>query len=69
MFMVADHSPRDNKLSQDELTWWFRNYEGMDGYVSRQASRTFIRLLDDDHDGALNADGKSRDTVKMAAPM
>ena len=69
MFMVADHSPRDNKLSQDELTWWFRNYEGMDGYVSRQASRTFIRLLDDDHDGALNADGKWRDSIKMAAPI
>jgi len=56
MFYTADLN-RDNKMSEQELTWFFRNIVRYDDYVAQLYGRRFIRLLDGDNDGGLNRDG------------
>lgn len=54
MMMIASDRNRDNKLSEAEITWFYRNVVQYSAYVSQTFGRYFIDIADLDHDGLLN---------------
>ncbi|WAR04995.1 hypothetical protein MAR_020364, partial [Mya arenaria] len=53
MMFTADFD-NDGKLSESEITWFYRNVARYDDYVAELYGSGFIEIADYDNDGLLN---------------
>lgn len=56
MMMIVADSNHDGKLSETEITLFYRNVIQYTYYVARTYGRSFIEIADLDHDGLLDSD-------------
>lgn len=66
MMLTADQN-RDNKLSEAEITWFYRNVALYSDYVSQQYGQMFTEYADTDNDGLLDPDELLHMLVAMEA--
>lgn len=56
VMMISSDMNGDEKLSEAEITWFYRNIVNFSAYVSQTFGRSFIDIADLDHDGLLDND-------------